>query len=156
LVLMYCTFISLKAHSCLTRQFCAEELCLQGERKVFSALIWDDGFYHALLVYEEEASHNIRLHAAVWEGPLRQCPVWTIFISSAEAANSESWLKRVSRDKVQLTGVQVHIFCQEYREQRQRRGPMGAFELEFMHKDAQYFEEIIQPPQSVRPRGLEQ
>ncbi|KAG5973542.1 hypothetical protein E4U55_000431 [Claviceps digitariae] len=37
LVLMYCTFISLKAHNCLTRQFCAEELCLQGERKVFSA-----------------------------------------------------------------------------------------------------------------------
>lgn len=95
---MYCTFISLKAHNNLTLQFCAEELGLEGEEKLFQAYvvclghnhslqyltfscrtIWDDGFYHALIVYEEHASRNLRLHAAVWDGELRQCPVWTVF-----------------------------------------------------------------------------
>lgn len=41
--------------------------------------IIDDGFKHSLIVYEDMQSRGLRLHAAVWEGELRQCPVWTAF-----------------------------------------------------------------------------
>jgi hypothetical protein len=41
--------------------------------------IIDDGFKHSLIVYEDLQSRGLRLHAAVWEGELRQCPVWTAF-----------------------------------------------------------------------------
>ena len=41
--------------------------------------IIDDGFKHSLIVYEDAQTKGIRLHAAVWEGELRQCPVWTAF-----------------------------------------------------------------------------
>ncbi len=39
----------------------------------------DDGYKHSLIVYEDLQTRGIRLHAAVWEGELRQCPVWTAF-----------------------------------------------------------------------------
>jgi len=41
--------------------------------------IIDDGYKHSLIVYEDTASKGMRLHAAVWEGELQQCPVWTAF-----------------------------------------------------------------------------
>lgn len=41
--------------------------------------IIDDGFKHSLIVYEDLQTRGLRLHAAVWEGELRQCPVWTAF-----------------------------------------------------------------------------
>ncbi|KAG6039561.1 hypothetical protein E4U41_002406 [Claviceps citrina] len=127
LVLMYCTIISLKAHNNLTRQFCAEELGLQGERKLFQARIWDDSFHHSLILYEETASRNLRIHSAVWDGPLRQCPC-------------------VDQYKVHLMGVQLHVFSQTYREQSQRRGPpaAAAFEIEFLDQGAAHcFQELF-------------
>jgi len=41
--------------------------------------IIDDGFKHSLIVYDDQQTGGIRLHAAVWDGELRQCPVWTAF-----------------------------------------------------------------------------
>lgn len=41
--------------------------------------IIDDGYKHSLIVFEDLQTRGIRLHAAVWEGELRQCPVWTAF-----------------------------------------------------------------------------
>lgn len=41
--------------------------------------IQDDGFKHSLIVYEDTETKGMRLHAAVWEGEIRQCPVWTAF-----------------------------------------------------------------------------
>lgn len=41
--------------------------------------IADDGFRHSLIVYEDRTTGGLRLHAAVWDGELRQCPVWTAF-----------------------------------------------------------------------------
>lgn len=40
---------------------------------------WDDDFAHSLIVYEDRATRSLRLHAAVWDGELRRCPVWTAF-----------------------------------------------------------------------------
>jgi len=37
---------------------------------------------HSLIVYEDFVTKGLRLHAAVWEGDLRQCPVWTAFSKS--------------------------------------------------------------------------
>lgn len=34
---------------------------------------------HSLIVYEDQMTKGLRLHAAVWDGELRQCPVWTAF-----------------------------------------------------------------------------
>lgn len=41
--------------------------------------IIDDGYKHSLIVFEDLQTRGIRLHAAVWDGELRQCPVWTAF-----------------------------------------------------------------------------
>ena len=41
--------------------------------------IIDDGFEHLFTVYQDERCHVIRLHAAVWSGELKRCPVWTAF-----------------------------------------------------------------------------
>ncbi|KAG6072489.1 hypothetical protein E4U33_003256 [Claviceps sp. LM78 group G4] len=154
LVLMYCTFLSLKASNTPTRQFCTEELCLQGEQKEFQATIRGSGFHQTLEVCREESSGNVRLHAVVQEGLLRQCPVWTIFVPDADScvkavasmdvdssADTDEgplspphshWLTRVSSVKFYLARVQVHVFSQHYDAQAQRKGPKGEFELEFI------------------------
>ncbi|KAK2591139.1 hypothetical protein QQS21_011177 [Conoideocrella luteorostrata] len=142
LVLMYCTFISLKARNNLTLQFRSDELELRGEKKLFQACIRDDGFNHSLIVYEDRATRGLRLHAAVWDGELRQCPVWTAFVS--RQATSMTWLVRVSQHKVRLADIQLFIFCKQYREQSQRRGRSNAFQIEFMSYDAaQHFEDVF-------------
>lgn len=41
--------------------------------------IFDDSFHHSLMVYQDDATGGLRLHAAVLDGELRQCPVWTAF-----------------------------------------------------------------------------
>ncbi|KAF9766462.1 hypothetical protein IL306_001141 [Fusarium sp. DS 682] len=78
LVLLYCCFLSFKTRNSLTVQLAAEDLTLWGERKLFQAIV-DDGFMHSLIVYEDYMTKGLRLHAAVWDGDLRQCPVWTAF-----------------------------------------------------------------------------
>ncbi len=41
--------------------------------------IIDDGFDHILTVVQDRKCGGIRLHAAVRNGELRRCPVWTAF-----------------------------------------------------------------------------
>jgi hypothetical protein len=41
--------------------------------------IIDDGFEHSLAVVQDHRTGGLRLHAAVWSGELRKCPVWTAF-----------------------------------------------------------------------------
>lgn len=102
MVLFYCTFVALKARNMLTIQIHPNEFKLQREKRLFQACvshcagsspalgsrladrnahrqIIDDGYKHSLIVYEDLQTRGIRLHAAVWEGELRQCPVWTAF-----------------------------------------------------------------------------
>ncbi|EXL50108.1 hypothetical protein FOCG_10194 [Fusarium oxysporum f. sp. radicis-lycopersici 26381] len=129
LVLVYCCFLSFKTRNSLTVQVANEDLTLWGERKLFQARIVDDGFMHSLIVYEDYMTKGIRLHAAVWDGDLRQCPVWTAFITHQSA--SPKWIKRVSKTRVRLAGIQLYVFCQEYRQQNQRINRAGAFEIRF-------------------------
>lgn len=42
----------------------------------------DDNSKHSLVVYQDRPTGGLRLHAAVWDGELRGCPVWTAFGAS--------------------------------------------------------------------------
>ncbi len=108
---------------------------------------------HSLIVYEDYVTKGIRLHAAVWDGDLRQCPVWTAFskpASSPELSHgqwinycppvthqsaSPKWMRRVSKTRVRLADIQLYVFCQEYRQQNQRVNRAGAFEIRFVSEE---------------------
>lgn len=117
--------------------------------------IIDDQFKHSLIVYEDQQTHGIRLHAAVWEGELRQCPVWTAFgrmhslkysaflpltnshsFSVTHQSQSPTWLSRRSKHRVWLKDVALYVFCQKYRQENMRQNKAGAFEIYFASDEA--------------------
>ncbi|KAK1570293.1 uncharacterized protein LY79DRAFT_45895 [Colletotrichum navitas] len=130
LTLFHCTFVSLKARNTMTTNMNLGEFKLAGEKKTFQAQIIDDGFKHSLMVYQDIATRGFRLHAAVWDGELRLCPVWTAFVTHQSA--SPTWLRRKSPHRVWLKDVQLYVFCKGYRQQNQRKGEAGAFEINFV------------------------
>ncbi|ROT34779.1 hypothetical protein SODALDRAFT_85006 [Sodiomyces alkalinus F11] len=134
MVLFHSTFVSLKARNALTVDVRADEYKLAGERRLFQAQIIDDGYRHSLIVFQDMQTKGIRLHAAVWDGELRRCPVWTAFVTHQSA--SPTWLQRKSRHRVWLKDIQLYVFCQRYRQQNQRRGRAGAFEIFFSSPEA--------------------
>ncbi|KAK7415488.1 hypothetical protein QQX98_005841 [Neonectria punicea] len=144
MTLLYCCFLSFKARNSLTVHVAPQEQTLHGERKLFQARILDDGHRHSLIVYEDILTKGIRLHAAVWDGPLRQCPVWTAFVTHQSA--SSTWMKRVSKYKIRLADIQLYVFCQNYQQQNQRRGSAGVFEICFVSEEAsKRFKELFSP-----------
>lgn len=127
MVLFHSTFVSLKAGSTLTVQIHPAEYKLAGEKRLFQAQITnDDGYRHSLVVYEDQLTNRMRLHAAVWEGQLRQCPVWTAFIT-----HHPPQISRRSKHRVWLKGVQIYVFCKRYRQENMRQNKNGAFEICF-------------------------
>ncbi|KAF9876547.1 hypothetical protein CkaCkLH20_05955 [Colletotrichum karsti] len=144
LVLFHNTFVSLKARNALTISMNAREYKLSGEKRLFQAQIIDDGFKHSLIVYRDVATKGLRLHAAVWEGELRQCPVWTAFVTHQSA--SPTWLHRKSRHRVWLKDIQLYVFCHRYRQMNMRKGQGGAFEINFVSDEgASRFREVFFP-----------
>ncbi|RYP44856.1 hypothetical protein DL768_008719 [Monosporascus sp. mg162] len=144
LVLFHCAFVCLKARSLLTVKTDPEEFILNKERRLFQAQIIDDGFHHSLMVYEDQVTKGIRLHAAVWDGKLRHCPVWTAFVTPHWF--SPAWLVRRSPHRVWLKDLDPFVFCERYRPQNQRNNKVGAFELDFVHEEAATrFKEIFSP-----------
>ncbi|CCF41468.1 hypothetical protein CH063_11731 [Colletotrichum higginsianum] len=120
----------------------ASEFRLSGEKKTFQAQIIDDGYQHSLVVYQDIATQSFRLHAMVRDGVLRQCPVWTAFVTHQSA--SPTWLQRKGRKRVWLKDVHLYVFCQEYRQQNQRKGEAGAFEINFVSESgAAHFPEAF-------------
>ncbi|PNP42571.1 hypothetical protein TGAMA5MH_05312 [Trichoderma gamsii] len=146
LILMYCTFLALKSRNALTVQLATKEYAPKGERKLFQATILDDGFKHSLIIFEDRHTGGRRIHVAVYEGELRQCPVWTAFVT--HQSTSPTWLKRVSRKRVRLADIQLYVFSQQYRQQTQRKGTEGSFELQFYSEEAaQSFSDLFYVPQ---------
>jgi hypothetical protein len=142
---MHCTFLALKAFSPLTLQLGNNEQHLRSERKLFQARIIDDGFMHSLIVHEDRLTGGFRLLAAVWDGPLRQCPVWTAFVTHQCA--SATWIRRVSKHKVRLSDIQLYVFFPKYQQLNQRRGSTAAFEIQFVSEEAsQRFRDVFNPP----------
>ncbi|KAK4239435.1 hypothetical protein C8A03DRAFT_14155 [Achaetomium macrosporum] len=150
MVLFYCTFVALKARNLLTVQIHPNEFKLHREKRLFQAQIIDDGFKHSLIVYEDIQTRGLRLHAAVWEGELRQCPVWTAF--GKFTSQSPTWLSRRSRHRVWLKDVQLYVFCSTYRQENMRQNKSGAFEIYFDREEAaKRFKELF----SVRSASSE-
>lgn len=46
-------------------------------------------------------------------------------------------MKRISRRRIRLADVQPYVFCQEYRQQTQRRGQAGTFEIQFYSEEGE-------------------
>ncbi|KAI8962230.1 hypothetical protein F5Y11DRAFT_357102 [Daldinia sp. FL1419] len=133
MVLFYCTFLCLRVRSRLTLNVNPAEFHLRKERRLFQAQIIDDGYQHVLMVYEDTVTGGCRLHAAVWEGKLRACPVWTAFIPPNV---SSSWLLRKTKRRIWLRDIQPYVFWEKYRPTNQRKGRFGAFELAFANSEA--------------------
>ncbi|KAK0754059.1 hypothetical protein B0T18DRAFT_28159 [Schizothecium vesticola] len=142
MVLFYCTFVALKARNMLTIQIHPNEYKLQREKRHFQAQIIDDGYKHSLIVFEDLQTRGIRLHAAVWEGELRQCPVWTAFVT--HQSQSPTWISRRSKHRVWLKDVQLYVFCKTYRQENMRQNKSGAFEIYFVSEEgATRFREVF-------------
>ncbi|KAI1386803.1 uncharacterized protein F4822DRAFT_431671 [Hypoxylon trugodes] len=133
MVLFFCTFLCLRVRSQLTLNINPNEYHLRKERRLFQAQIIDDGYPHVLMVFEDAVTGGCRLHAAVWEGKLRACPVWTAFIPPNV---SSSWLLRKTSRRIWLRDIQPYVFCEQYRPMNQRKGRSGAFELAFAKSEA--------------------
>ncbi|ATZ55249.1 hypothetical protein BCIN_11g05250 [Botrytis cinerea B05.10] len=131
LVLFHCSFVALKARSQLTNLIPRDDYIIAGEVKIFQGQIVDDGFHHSLFVYENQQTHTLRLHAAVANGELRKCPIWTAFITDFQVS-SDTWLARHSRHRVWIQDLHLYVFCDEYSRRAQVR-KHGEFELYFVH-----------------------
>ncbi len=131
---------------------------------MISSQIIDDGYQHVLMVFEDAITGGYRLHAAVWDGKFRACPVWTAFskkpyhpflsnhyihnsltlcfiyqltvVRSVPPNVSSSWLIRKTSRRIWLRDIQPYVFFEKYRPAHQRRGRLGAFELAFAHSEA--------------------
>jgi hypothetical protein len=134
MVLFYCTFVCLKARSMKTIQVNPNEFVLRKEKRLFQAQIIDDDFQHSLMVYRDKPTGGYRLHAAVWDGVLRQCPVWTAFLKPSKSP--DSWIIQKSSHRIWLRDIEPYTFCDNYMPQNQRKSKTGAFELNFVNSEA--------------------
>jgi len=141
MVLFHASFVALKSRCPLTVTVNADDYRLSGERRLFQAPIIDDGFEHSLAVFQDEKNGGLRLHAAVWKGELRRCPVWTAFVTYQ--SEHHDWLARRSSHRIWIKDIQPYVFCKKYKVRHQiRRG--GEFEIYFVtSRAADEFEDIF-------------
>ncbi|CAK7210508.1 hypothetical protein SCUCBS95973_000807 [Sporothrix curviconia] len=148
LVLFHCTFVALKFEGEMTQEVNPVEFKIAREKRLFQASILDDGFKHSLLVYEDHKTRGLRLHANVWDGPLRYCPVWTAFIT--QQSRSSGWIVRKDKNRILLHDIQPYVFCGNYRQEHMRQNKYNAFEIEFVAEEAQQrFRELFYAPPST-------
>lgn len=141
MALFHSAFVALKSRCPLTINPHPDDYKLAGEKRLFQGQIVDDGFEHLLAVYQDERCHVIRLHAAVWSGELKRCPVWTAFVS--HESEDHEWLYRRSKHRIWLKEVRPFVFCDNYRKRNQIQ-KHGEFEIYFIKKkDADAFEDLF-------------
>ncbi|KAK8068857.1 hypothetical protein PG994_005473 [Apiospora phragmitis] len=146
MVLFYCTFVCLKVRSPMFINIREEEYEIRKENKLFQAQIFDDGFNHCLKVYEDALTKRRRLHASVWDGDLRGCPIWTAFLPDKKGP-LRSWLLRKTSHVVAIRDVSPYVFCNNYRANTTdpRESKFNALELEFTHATgAKRFKELFE------------
>ncbi|KAF4625426.1 hypothetical protein G7Y89_g12738 [Cudoniella acicularis] len=98
-------------------------------------------FEHSLAVIQDKKCFGLRLHAAVWNGELRKCPVWTAFVTYQSA--SDQWMQRRSSHRIWLKDIYPYVFCGNYKKKRQMR-KHGEFEIYFVdRRAADAFEEVF-------------
>jgi len=133
MVLFHCAFGALKSRCPLTLNIMPDDVVLAGENKLYQGKIIDDRFEHILTVLQDEKCGGIRLHAAVRNGELRRCPVWTAFVTYQSA--SPNWLERRSRHRIWLRDLYPYVFCENYKKKHQMKRH-GEFELYFVNEEA--------------------
>ncbi|ROW11242.1 hypothetical protein VMCG_01519 [Cytospora schulzeri] len=149
LVIFHCAFTALKARNPFTISMGPWEYKIRGEKRLFQANIIDDGYHHILIIYEDSRTKGLRLHAAVRDGELKQCPVWTGFAPRQPVP--DDWLVRKSKHRVWIKSILLYVFCDKYREAHMRRKG-GMFEIEFVSDEAAgRFKEVFCPTPVSEP-----
>ncbi|KAF8865488.1 hypothetical protein BDZ45DRAFT_711116 [Acephala macrosclerotiorum] len=147
MVLFHCAFGALKSRCPLTLNITPDDVVLAGEKRLYQGKIVDDGFEHILTVLEDERCGGLRLHAAVRNGDLRKCPVWTAFVTYQSA--SPNWMERRSRHRIWLRDLYPYVFCQKYKKKHQMK-KHGEFEIYFVNEEAaDAFEDVFHDPDDV-------
>ncbi|CZR62032.1 uncharacterized protein PAC_11929 [Phialocephala subalpina] len=147
MVLFHCAFGALKSRCPLTLNITPDDVVLAGEKRLYQGKIVDDGFEHILTVLEDVKCGGLRLHAAVRNGDLRKCPVWTAFVTYQSA--SPNWMERRSRHRIWLRDLYPYVFCQKYKKKHQMK-KHGEFEIYFVNEEAaDAFEDVFQDPDDV-------
>ncbi|CAG8958513.1 hypothetical protein HYFRA_00009828 [Hymenoscyphus fraxineus] len=131
MVLFHSAFLALKARCPLTVRINPDEYKLSGEIVLFQGKIIDDGFEHSLAVIQDDKTGSLRLHAAVWDGELRRCPVWTAFITYQ--CQSPQWMERRTPYRIILKDIKLYVFCGNYKKKNQMRRN-GGFEINFVER----------------------
>ncbi|RDL42259.1 Uncharacterized protein BP5553_02238 [Venustampulla echinocandica] len=140
MVLFHAAFVALKARCPLSINVNPNDYGLAGEDVLFRGQIVDDGFEHSLAVIQDRKCGGLRLHAAVWNGELRRCPVWTAFVTYQSA--SSQWLYRRSSHRIRLKDITPYVFCSTYKKKHQMKH--GDFEIYFVdRRAADAFEELF-------------
>lgn len=126
MVLFFCTAVAMKRQDWVQSPQGLQDFFQPGEEEEFGGEIEDDHYLHEFRIFRDKDSGGVRFEASARRGPMRQCPIWTAFVTSY--IGSRSWMKRVSANIVQLRDLKPYIFCSNY---TPRRGATGKFELKF-------------------------
>ncbi|MCJ1282504.1 hypothetical protein MMC26_001827 [Xylographa opegraphella] len=132
LVLFYCTFLALKSQDEANPIRELQDHILYDEREVFSAIIIDDTFQHALRIFKDINSGGVRLQASALSGPMKKAPIWTAFIT--HQIFSSRWNQVPEPRKVHLADLTRYVFTGSYIPQL---GPHGEHELCFLKAKGQ-------------------
>ncbi|CAI7592265.1 unnamed protein product [Penicillium bialowiezense] len=81
---------------------------LEGEEERYGGQIEDDGYPHALRIYEDRVTDSVRLQAAVLHGPMKRTPVWSAFIT--HNLSSPRWIKLEGSQTVVMRNLKPVVF----------------------------------------------
>lgn len=141
MVLFHAAFGALKFRCPMTINVTTDDLVLAGETRRFQGRIVDDGFEHILTVLQDKKCGGLRLHAAVRNGELKRCPIWTAFVTHQSA--SPQWISRRSKHRIWLRDIYPYVFCDKYNKKHQMKRD-GEFEIYFVNEEAaDAFEEVF-------------
>ncbi|KAJ5716895.1 hypothetical protein N7488_002541 [Penicillium malachiteum] len=108
LIITFCTFLALRTQDNGWPVDDIRDYFLDGEEELYGGKIVDDNYLHALRVFRDSISGTVRLQASVYEGHMKNTPVWTAFIT--QHLNRNSWLKVGDRRTIILPDLKPSIF----------------------------------------------
>ncbi|CAL5872503.1 uncharacterized protein PFLUO_LOCUS6767 [Penicillium psychrofluorescens] len=132
LVLFYVTFLALRSQDAGRPVEYIRDYELNEEGEIYGGQIIDDGFPHALRVYQDTVTGAVRLQASVHRGDLKRTPAWTAFVTSY--LGTRGWLRRTGPEKVLISDLRPAILmsADDY---TAPQTPRGGFLLTFLTSD---------------------
>ena len=129
LVLFFCCFLALKAQDEKLAIKKLDDYILEEEDPLFTGVIIDDMYEHKLIVLKDRDTAAVRLQASIRSKEMKNCPVWTAFITYL--LPGRKWMKLHEPRKVRFTELTRYIFNYEY---TPRTAPEGEHELYFTNQ----------------------